>query len=211
MNTLVMRSVLVAVAIFFSGQARSAFIFDLAPQPPTTVHITGVIGFETRSGNSLAGVTEFNVHVDPGGCVSDPRICGAPQDYDLGDIASVRWFIDNSGFLTILLLTDLIPFSDGRSGLMLNTTGRFHLDPCGSGGPSTSCALLPETDAVAALDFIATPRGAISEPHSLELAAFGLLGLLLLIGSSAAPRGLKLPQFCHSTRPKRAVFHYNAQ
>jgi hypothetical protein len=177
-----MSSVLVAVAISFSGQAHAAFIFDLTNNSPDTVLITGVIGFETLSGNSPAGVTEFNVHLEADCVFCDPRDRGAPQDYDLGDIASVRWFIDNSGLLSLLLFTDLIPFSDGRSALMLNNTFEEHIDPCGSGGNiSISCVLLPEPEAGGAgFQFIATPRAAISEAHSLGLVGFGLLGLLLL-------------------------------
>jgi hypothetical protein len=70
-------SALIVVAIFSSGQARAAFIFDLANERPTTVLITGVIGFETPSGNSPADVTEFSVHLEPG-IGGDPRHLGAP-------------------------------------------------------------------------------------------------------------------------------------
>jgi len=101
-----------AAAICFTGLllgAQADFIYDLSVSGGWTG--SGSIAFDTLTGtdivfSDIAGVSAFSFHVSSG--------FGSPQDYDLGDLASVDWSIDPASFdLSLLLSAALVPFARG--------------------------------------------------------------------------------------------------
>jgi hypothetical protein len=177
MNRGIQATVLAAVvevlaAVGVAPTAKADFVYDLSVSD--TWLGTGSIAFDSLAGNSSIGVTAFSFQVATG--------IGSPQDYDLADILTIDWSIDDSFDLLVLLTTSLIPFGTGQSALLLSNQLSANLDPCGISGALTigsiTCETLPSGDDGA------TFRGALSaqlievpEPATLALFGAGLVGL----------------------------------
>jgi hypothetical protein len=170
-----------AIAAFFvlalgpHSPAKADFIYDLTVSNSWTG--SGSIAVDSLSGNSSIGVTVFIFQTGTG--------IGSPQDYDLADILSVDWAIDDSFNLSLLLTTSLVPFGAGQSAILLSNMPTAHPDPCGVSGAVTvgsiSCETLPSGDDGAHFSGVLSARLLeVPEPATVAVFGAGLIGLGLL-------------------------------
>jgi hypothetical protein len=176
--TMRLSAALLLAAALPSSPAHAGFMFDLtvAPLPNGIVPWTGSgsIDFTTLSGTSTAGVAAFSFRAATGN--------GSPQDYTLADIASINWSINSSDALTLLLISNDIPFETADSAIRLSNEGSNGPLPClelssiGS-AVSVTCETIGAGDySQGSLAAIFVPS-ALPEPGSLALLAPMLLGI----------------------------------
>lgn len=171
-----------SVALVEPVPAHAGFIFDLSVSSSFFTG-SGSIDFATQSGSSVADLSAFSFHVSTG--------AGSPQDYGLGNVATVSWTIDNSSNLSdFLLTTDLISFGTTQSAVLLTTSTAFHQGLCSSSSflDSQTCTagVVPNTSTG-----VLTARSVnVPEPAAIALFGFGLaaLGFMLRRARAAQSR-----------------------
>jgi hypothetical protein len=164
----------VVAALAITAPAHAAYTFELTVTGPSAFTGSGSIDFDTLSGNSAADLSAFDFHVSAG--------FGSPQDYDLGDIASISWTIDGAFNLTSVLLESvLIPFGSDQSGLLLAIGQSAPTDPCGftwGSNQSATCIRLQSGGGAGNSGALTAELQPVPEPSSyaLVLGGLGLLG-----------------------------------
>jgi hypothetical protein len=169
---------LLFAAVLPSSPAHAGFMFDLtvAPLPNGIAPWTGSgsIDVTSLSGTSTAGVAAFSFHAATGN--------GSPQDYTLADIASINWSINSSDALTLLLISNEIPFETADSAIKLSNEGSNGPLPClDLSSIGTTVSVTCETIGVGNFSqgglTAAFVPSALPEPGSLALLATTLLGI----------------------------------
>jgi hypothetical protein len=160
----------------FASPARADFIFSLAVGGFWTG--SGSIDFKTLSGTSTGNLAAFSFHV-----ATATGAGGAPQDYSLADINTISWSINSSDNLTLLLVSDLIPFGSFQSAIVLNNESGSNVIPCkpaaGATTGSQTCQTL-SNGRVSVDTGVLTATAVVPEPASLLLLGTALAGLGLL-------------------------------
>lgn len=174
-----LKGAVAAAAIGIAGlaaavPAQAGYIYDLNVSGQF-FQGSGSIEFNALSGSSVAGVAAFAFHVSVGS--------GSPQDYGLGDIASVSWTIDGSYNLSMLLKSLAIDYGSLKSSIMLNNRGVAAVVPCDGEYAtisSTTCSFSTESVSFDEGVLTATyrqPATAVAEPAALALLGLGLAAL----------------------------------